>query len=143
MAPSRPRPLARLRTLRTRSTRAIGVVATAACLAACSLVGTDNGHDSATRDVVLVTHDSFVLPKALVRQFDQQSGYHLVVHAAGDGGTLTNKLVLTQGDPTGDVAFGVDNTFATRALDADVFAPYDVALPRGASRYLIPGADHR
>ena len=50
---------------------------------------------------------------------------------AGDGGTLTNKLVLTQGDPTGDVAFGVDNTFATRALDADVFAPYDVPLPAG------------
>ena len=46
---------------------------------------------------------------------------------SGDGGTLTNKLVLTQGDPTGDVAFGVDNTFASRALDAGVFAPSDVA----------------
>ena len=40
--------------------------------------------------------------------------------------------MLTQGDPTGDVAFGVDNTFATRALDAGVFAPYDVTLPPGA-----------
>ena len=65
------------------------------------------------------------------------------MHAAGDGGTLTNKLVLTQDDPTGDVAFGVDNTFATRALDAGVFAPYDVSLPPGASRYLLPGDDHR
>ena len=51
--------------------------------------------------------------------------------------------MLTQGDPTGDVAFGVDNTFATRALDAGVFAPYDVSLPPGASRYLLPGDDHR
>ena len=65
------------------------------------------------------------------------------MHAAGDGGTLTNKLVLTQGNPTGDVAFGVDNTFATRALDAGVFAPYDVTLPPAPSRYLLPGDDHR
>jgi thiamine transport system substrate-binding protein len=119
-----------------------GAAATAA-LAACSLVGANDAHDQGGKDVVLVTHDSFVLPKPLIQQFDRESGYHLVIHAAGDGGTLTNKLVLTQGDPTGDVAFGVDNTFATRALDADVFAPYDVTLPPGAGRYLVPGDDHR
>jgi thiamine transport system substrate-binding protein len=114
----------------------------AAALTACSVVGASEPHSSAT-DVVLVTHDSFVLPKQLIQRFDDESGYHLVVRAAGDGGTLTNKLVLTQGDPTGDVAFGVDNTFATRALDANVFAPYDVTLPPGASRYVLPGDDHR
>jgi thiamine transport system substrate-binding protein len=111
-------------------------------LAGCSLVGSDDGPES-SKDVVLVTHDSFVLPKALVAQFDRQSGYHLVVHASGDGGTLTNKLVLTQGDPTGDVAFGVDNTFASRALDADVFAKSDVPLPAGAAQYVVPGDDGR
>ena len=36
--------------------------------------------------------------------------------------TLTTKLVLTADNPTGDVAFGVDNTFASRALDEGVFA---------------------
>jgi thiamine transport system substrate-binding protein len=122
--------------------RTLALVTAAASLAACSVVGGSEQPQAAT-DVVLVTHDSFVLPKPLIRQFEDQSGYHLIVHAAGDGGTLTNKLVLTQGDPTGDVAFGVDNTFATRALDADVFAPYDVALPPGASRFLLPGDDHR
>jgi len=127
---------------RPRALTALTLVA-AVALGGCSLVGSgDHTVDSST-DVVLVTHDSFVLPKPVIAQFERQSGYHLVVRAAGDGGTLTNKLVLTQGDPTGDVAFGVDNTFATRALDADVFAPYDVSLPPGASRYLIPGDDHR
>jgi thiamine transport system substrate-binding protein len=111
-------------------------------LGACSLVGATEQTHAAT-DVVLVTHDSFVLPQALIRRFEDRSGYHLIVRAAGDGGTLTTKLVLSQGDPTGDVAFGVDNTFATRALDADVFAPYDVTLPPGAGRYLIPGDDQR
>jgi thiamine transport system substrate-binding protein len=122
--------------------RTLAVLATAGSLAACSLVGSGE-QGTSSKDVVLVTHDSFVLPKQLIQRFDQQSGYHLVVQAAGDGGTLTNKLVLTQSDPTGDVAFGVDNTFATRALDANVFAPYDVTLPPGAARYLIPGDDHR
>jgi len=133
MAPihSRPRALTALALL--------GAVA----LGGCSLVGSGDKTDDGTTNVVLVTHDSFALPKPVIKQFEQQSGYHLVVRAAGDGGTLTNKLVLTQGDPTGDVAFGVDNTFATRALDADVFAPYDVSLPPGASRYLLPGDDHR
>src|SRR4051794_4736706 len=123
--------------------RALAALAAAALsLTSCSLVGS-GGSSENSWDVVLVTHDSFALPKQVIARFEQQSGFHLVVHAAGDGGTLTNKLVLTQGNPTGDVAFGVDNTFATRALDADVFAPYDVDLPPCASRYLIPGDDHR
>ena len=118
-------------------------------LTACSLVGeadsgTGGDGDQAGGDVVLVTHESFALPKKLTRQFEQQSGYHLVVRASGDAGTLTNKLVLSQGNPQGDVAFGVDNTFASRALDADVFAPYDVKLPAGAEAYALPGDDdHR
>jgi thiamine transport system substrate-binding protein len=129
---------ARLRT----SIRVTVALLLATALAGCSLVGSDDGPAGA-RDVVLVTHDSFVLPKKVIARFEQQSGYHLVVHASGDGGTLTNKLVLTQGDPTGDVAFGVDNTFASRALDADVFAKSDIPLPAGAQQYVVPGDDGR
>ena len=135
-----------MRPIHSRTRRRAGAalaLVVAVTLGGCSLVGTAGKSDDSNTDVVLVTHDSFVLPKPVIAQFERTTGYHLVVHAAGDGGTLTNKLVLTQGDPTGDVAFGVDNTFATRALDADVFAPYDVSLPPGASRYLIPGDDHR
>jgi thiamine transport system substrate-binding protein len=122
--------------------RATAAILLAAVVAGCSLVGTDD-KPAGAKDVVLVTHDSFVLPKQLIARFDRQSGYHLVVHASGDGGTLTNKLVLTQGDPTGDVAFGVDNTFASRALDADVFTKSDVPLPAGAQQYVVPGDDGR
>ena len=103
--------------------------------------GSDNGPGSTPKQVVLVTHDSFFLPKKLIKQFEQDTGYDLVIRASGDAGILTNKLVLTQGNPTGDVAFGVDNTFASRALDADVFAPYDAALPVGADAFELPGDD--
>jgi thiamine transport system substrate-binding protein len=124
-----------------RAARALAGLVLAVALAGCSLVG--SGEKSAGKDVVLVTHDSFVLPKPLIARFDRESGYHLVVHAAGDGGTLTNKLVLTQDNPTGDASFGVDNTFASRALDAGVFAKSGVSLPPGARQFLIPGDDGR
>ena len=125
------------------------VIATAALLplTACSLTGGEesssdaSGDVAAPQEVVLVTHDSFFLPKKLVKAFERDSGYDLVVRASGDAGTLTNKLVLSQGNPQGDVAFGVDNTFASRALDNDVFAPYAAELPAGAEAYVLPGDD--
>jgi thiamine transport system substrate-binding protein len=132
----------------TRTRLAAVSVAALLPLTACSLMGGDSesGSDSgsgpggaAPTDVVLVTHESFVLPKKLIKDFERESGYDLVIRASGDAGTLTNKLVLTQGDPTGDVAFGVDNTFASRALDNDVFAPYAAALPPGAEAYELMG----
>lgn len=124
--------------------RAFATIAITAVLVStasgCSLIGDDSDDDVAASDrVVLVTHESFVLPKALEKKFETESGYDLVIRASGDAGTLTNKLVLTQSDPTGDVAFGVDNTFASRAIEADVFAPYSFTLPAGAADYKLPG----
>ena len=79
-------------------------------------MGTDDGdhegHDGSAHEVVLVTHESFVMPDELVAQFEEESGYDLVLQASGDAGALTNKLVLTKDNPIGDVVFGIDNTFA-------------------------------
>ena len=123
---------------------ATGLLASSLLATGCSTIGTDDGGDQPASDrVVLVTHDSFLLPKALEKKFEEESGYDLVVRGSGDAGILTNKLVLTQDDPLGDVAFGVDNTFASRALEADVFAPYDAALPDGAEELRLPGDDDR
>lgn len=122
-------------------TPALAVVLTAALASACTLVGeSDNGKSARTSSkVVLVTHESFVLPDELVAQFEEETGLGLVVRASSDAGTLTNKLVLTKGSPTGDVAFGVDNTFASRALDEGVFAEYAATLPEGADRFALEG----
>lgn len=112
-------------------------------LTSCSLAGGDDDPkdaDGKPTEVVLVTHESFVLPDDLVAQFEEESGYDLTVKASGDAGALTNKLVLTKENPTGDVAFGVDNTFASRALDEDVFAKADgVERASGAGEYDLPG----
>ena len=122
----------------------------AVALSAFALIGTscsltaedDDARDTATGEcgeVVLVTHDSFDLPKKVVRAFEEESGCTLTHSPAGDGGELTSKLTVTKGDPIGDVAFGVDNTFAGAALEEGVFAPYDADLPAGADDYLLPG----
>jgi thiamine transport system substrate-binding protein len=100
---------------------------------------TSSGDGGPPDTVVLVTHDSFALPKPLERQFEEESGYDLEVRGSGDAGTLTTKLAVTRDDPTGDVAFGVDNTFASRALDEGVFDTLDVDLPAGAGDYVLPG----
>lgn len=121
-------------------------------LSACSLSG---GSESAGSDdpsgaassgsadkgtVVLLTHDSFSLPKKLIAAFEQESGYDLTIRSTGDAGVLTSQLVLNAGDPVADVAYGVDNTFASRALDADVFAP-GTAWADGVAAYDLPGDD--
>lgn len=129
-----------MRYFRARSTRLVAVTALTLAAAGCSLAGGTDGE--AGGRVVLVTHESFVLPEELQAAFEEQSGLDLEIRAAGDAGTLTNRLALTKDDPTGDVAFGVDNTFASRALDEGVFAPADVQLPAGAERFaLADGAD--
>jgi thiamine transport system substrate-binding protein len=117
----------------------IALVAAAVLTTSCSLVGGDGeGGDESSR-VVLVTHESFVMSKGLQKEFEKESGFDLVVRASGDAGALTNKLVLTKDDPTGDVAFGIDNTFGSRAIDEGVLAPYAATLPEGADQYLLEG----
>ena len=124
----------------------ISVLLTAGVVSACSLTADDPDRPGEARDpagttggeVVLVTHESFNLPKRLLRQFERESGYTLRTMAAGDAGSLTTKLAITSDNPTGDVAFGVDNTFASRALDEGVFDTLDIELPEGAEDYVVP-----
>jgi thiamine transport system substrate-binding protein len=64
------------------------------------------------------------------------------VQTNGDAGSLTNKLVLTKGSPIADVVYGIDNTFATRALAAGVLAKYRSPAVT-TTQYDIPsGADY-
>ncbi|GAB2971777.1 thiamine ABC transporter substrate-binding protein [Nocardioides montaniterrae] len=107
---------------------ATALVAVAALASACGGHSTPAAKDTAsgssapaTGKVVLVTHDSFDLPKKLVAKFEKQSGITLVVTPSGDGGELASKLQLTKDDPIGDAAYGIDNTFQAAVTDAGVF----------------------
>src|SRR5699024_1295777 len=92
-----------------------------------SLIGGESSSDSGEQGgqvVRVVTHDSFTIAEDLLEEFEQDTGYTLEFSAPGDAGALVNQLVLTKDSPLGDVVYGVDNTFAGRAIAEDVFEPY-------------------
>ncbi len=88
-------------------TVSIIVVLIAVVFSAVYLTGTRK-----SKDVILVTHDSFVMSKELVADFDKSTGYKLKLIKAGDAGSLTNRLILTKNSPIADAVFGIDNTFS-------------------------------
>ncbi|MEV0891890.1 thiamine ABC transporter substrate-binding protein [Promicromonospora sp. NPDC050262] len=117
----------------------VAVALSAALLLAGCSGGSGSGDDASGAGdpgtVTLVTHDSWALDEKLIDQFEQESGTTVEVSAAGDAGTLVNQLVLTKDAPLGDAVFGIDNTFASRALEAGVVEEYTPAdLPEGAEQ---------
>ena len=73
-------------------------------------------------DVVLATHDSFVMTKTQIAKFDHETGFNLRLIKAGDAGALTNRLVLTKGAPIADAVFGIDNTLASFATKSNLIS---------------------
>lgn len=116
--------------------RRLAVLATTAALgltlAGCATPGTA---EQGTETVTLVVHDSFP-NEEFAAAASAATGYEVEVITAGDGGELTNKLVLTQGAPIADAFFGVDSVFASRLVDNDVAEPYlSEALPARAQEF--------
>ena len=128
---------------------AVGAAAAALALAGCSVAGQaaddagGSGAGGPDTTVTLVTHDSFGIGEDLLGAFEAETGLTVDVVQPGDGGTLVNQLVLTKSSPLGDAVYGIDNSFASRAITEGVLEPYrSPALPDGAERYAADDADH-
>ena len=74
--------------------------------------------------LTVITHDSFAVSEEVVKSFEEANSTTLVFLPSGDAGSMLNKAILTKETPLADVLFGVDNTFLSRALDADIFEAY-------------------
>lgn len=74
--------------------------------------------------LTVMTHDSFAISEDVVTAFEQENNVDVVFLASGDAGTMLNKAILAKDAPLADVMFGVDNTFLSRALEADIFDAY-------------------
>ncbi len=94
-------------------------LALALVTAACS----DSSSDD--ESVTLVTHDSFAVSDDVLAAFTEETGVEVKVLPAGDAGATLNQAILTADDPLGDLIFGVDNTFLSRASDAGILVPYE------------------
>lgn len=118
-----PRPLA----------GALALATAALALAACGTdkpSGTDSpgagslDADAAVKTVTLVTHGSFNVSEDVLAQFTEQTGLEVEILPADDAGAMVNQLILTKDAPLGDVVFGIDNTFASRAIAEGVLEEY-------------------
>ena len=84
--------------------------------------------DDATYDDVtlrLLTHDSFDVSEEVLAAFEEDTGIAVEVIPSGDAGAMVNQAILTMDAPQGDVLFGIDNTFLTRAFEHELFVPHE------------------
>jgi thiamine transport system substrate-binding protein len=87
------------------------------------------------RRLVVMAHDSFNVSEDVLAAFEQEAGADVEVLKSGDAGGMLNQAILSKSAPLADVMYGVDNTFLSRALGADILVPYDspylAAIPEG------------
>ena len=75
-----------------------------------------------------MTHDSFNVSKEVVAAFEKESGIKIRFLKSGDAGAALIQAILSKDNPLADVFFGIDNSFLSRAIDADIFEPYSSPL---------------
>lgn len=107
---------------------------------ACSSNGETAGKPVVVR---LMTHDSFDISAELIANFETENGFDVEIFKAGDGGEMLNKAILAKDAPLADVLFGVDNTFLSRALENDIFLPYESPVLAEISDELELDPGHR
>jgi thiamine transport system substrate-binding protein len=98
-------------------------------LSACQNSQVDQANQPGSSDSVQVltvmTHDSFAISEETIAQFETQNHAKVEFVKSGDAGAALNRAILTKDTPVADVFYGVDNTFLSRALDAEIFEKYD------------------
>lgn len=83
---------------------------------------------SGSQRLAVMTHDSFSVSEEALHAFEQANNAEVVLLQSGDAGSVLNKAALTKDAPLADLLFGVDNTFLSRALEEDIFEPYESPL---------------
>ncbi len=111
----------RSRRYRAASVRVVAAIALMALVASSCSSSDDVDQTSLT----LVTHDSFVLSDDVLAGFTEATGITVEIVRASDAGSMLNQSILAGENPLGDVIFGIDNTFMSRALGAGILESYD------------------
>jgi len=99
-------------------------------LSACSGSGGDTT-EAGLQTLTVMTHDSFAVSDDVLAAFQEANHVKVSFIESGDTGSAVNAAVLAAGKPFADVFYGVDNTFLSRALEADLFEPYQSPMLDG------------
>jgi thiamine transport system substrate-binding protein len=122
---------------------------TALLMTACQAVqpaGSPTQNESSSPEpvtLVLASHDSFTASEEIIEAFEAAHNVSLQFLALGDAGEALNKLILSKDAPLADLFFGVDNTFLSRALEAELFMPYESPLLEQIPDELELDPEHR
>lgn len=93
--------------------------------------------------LVLASHNSFSISEEVLTAFEAEHNATVQVLTLGDAGEALNKIILSKDAPLADLFFGVDNTFLSRALAADIFEPYTSPLLEQIPDELEMDPEHR
>jgi thiamine transport system substrate-binding protein len=93
--------------------------------------------------LTMMTHDSFEVSEAVIKAFEEANNAEVVFLKSGDAGAVLNRAILTRDAPLADLLFGVDNTFLSRALKADIFEAYESPALAGIDDSFKLDATHR
>ncbi len=93
--------------------------------------------------VVVLTHDSFAMSEVALAAFEEANGIKVEILRSGDAGQMVNQAVLSVNNPLGDVLYGVDNSFLSRALNAGIFTPYESPALETVSAEYLPDDTYR
>jgi thiamine transport system substrate-binding protein len=91
-------------------------------LASCSVI--TSSFEENPQAITLIAYDGFTPAEGIFDDFTAEHGVTVNVVTAGDTGSMVSKAILTSGNPEGDVMFGIDNTFLSRAQSGNVLLDY-------------------
>lgn len=104
---------------------------------------TPDAEGGAATTITMLTHDSFDVSEEVLAAFTDETGITVDLLPSGDAGSMLNQAILTKDAPQGDVLFGVDSTFLSRALDEDLFLAYESPALEGVDEALVLDPEHR
>ena len=125
----------------------IPTVLLAVALTACTTAATSSttGGEARPDTLTIMAHDSFAggVTDETFAPFTEETGIEVEVLPAGDAGAMVSQAILTKDNPVADVLFGIDDTFLSRGLAADLFVPYTSPLLESVPDELELDPEHR
>jgi len=103
--------------------RMVLIVIALALLAGCAKP-TPEASPKAPRVLRVMVYDSFSVSEDVIARFEAENNATVQFLKAGDAGKMLNQAILSRENPQADVLYGIDNTFLSRALNANIFEPY-------------------
>ncbi len=91
----------------------------------------------------VMSYGSFDISEEVIARFEEEQGISVQFLDAGDTGQMVSQAILSKDNPQADVMYGIDNTFLSRALEADIFVPYQAENLRYIPDALVLDDQHR